>query len=129
MLKTTTNIIEVNPEGVLISKMHTKSGFKKVYIIEQANLIQHTYKGEKQLLLVNLSRIDKPSIEDITALVCEETRSIANAIGIVVNSSIQKVLLNTFLGIKMHRTNCPIQVFINENDAANWLTQTATSAA
>lgn len=129
MLKTTTNIIETNPEGILISKMHTKSGFKKVYIIEQANLIKHSYNGEKQLLLINLTRIEKPGIDDIAALICEETRSIASAVGIVVSSSIQKVLLNTYLGLKMHRANCPVQVFVSQGTALDWLSQTKTSAA
>ena len=121
MVKTTTNSIEVADSGVIISKMKTRSGFKKVYVIEQANSITHAFNGQKKPLLLDLTRIEKSSLEEVISLLCEETIAVSSAIGIVVNSGFQKMVLNTYLNIKGSKVNCPVQVFANQSDGENWL--------
>lgn len=121
VVRTTTNSIEFLESGVILSKMNTRSGFKKVYVIEQANSINHILIGKKMPLLLDLSKIEKSSIEDINSLISEETLSFSNAIGILVQSTVQKLLLNTIFNLKNSKNRCPIQVFSSFNEAENWL--------
>ena len=105
--------------------MKTRSGFKKVYIIEQANSITHIFKGEKKPLLLDLSRVEKSSLEEVVSLLSEETYGVSLAIGIVVNSSFQKLVLNAYLNVKGSKTSCPVQAFVKYNDAESWLEEFA----
>lgn len=101
--------------------MNTKSGFKKVYIIEQANSINQILEGNKKPFLVDLLKIEKSSIEDIQSLLSEETLTFSTAIGIVIQSNIQKIFLNTILNFKNSKNGCPIQVFSNCIEAESGL--------
>lgn len=120
MVKTTTNSIEFTDKGIIISRMKTRSGFKKVYVIEQANSINHEFHGVKKPLLLDLTRIEKSSLEEVMSLLSEETIGISSAIGILINSSFQKLVLNTYLNFKT-KSNCPVQAFVNNNEAQSWL--------
>lgn len=101
--------------------MKSRGGFKKVYIIEQANSISHTFKGEKKPLLLDLSRIEKSSLEEVVSLLSEETYGISSAIGIVINSSFKKIVLNLYLNVKGSKKSCPVQAFVKFNEAETWL--------
>ena len=101
--------------------MKTRSGFKKVYVIEQANSINHAFKGEKKPLLKDLKKIEKSSIEEVVSLFSAETIEIASAIGIVINSGFKKPVINAYLSIKSLKQACLVQVFINYKEAENWL--------
>ena len=125
MVNTTTNHIEFLDSGVVLSKMNTRSGFKRVYVIEQANSINHVLQGLKKPLLLDLSRISKSSIKEIRSLITEETLSFSEAIGIVVKSDFQKLLLNTILNFKNSKNRCPIQVFSSLEKAESWLEEYA----
>ncbi len=120
MVKTTTNSIEFTDNGIIISRMKTRSGFKKVYVIEQANSINHAFHGVKKPLLLDLTRIEKSSLEEVISLLSEETTGISSAIGILIKSGFQKVVLNTYLNFKT-KNNCPVQAFVNQDEAQNWL--------
>jgi hypothetical protein len=121
LVRTTTNHIEFLDSGVVLSKMNTRSGFKRVYVIEQANSINHVLEGLKKPLLLDLSRIAKSSIDDVKSLITEETLSFSVAIGIVVQSNFKKLLLNTLLNFKGSKNRCPIQVFSSVDKAESWL--------
>lgn len=121
MLKTTTNSIEFLENGLIVSKMKTRSGFKQVYVIEQANTIAHEIHGIKKPLLIDLSKIEKSSIEEVKSLVSPETFEVSSAIAIVLNSSIQKLVLNTLWKLKKDKFLCPIEVFTNYSLAEDWL--------
>ena len=103
--------------------MNTHSGFKKVYVIEQTNSIKHLLKGVKKPLILDLTKIDKSSIDDIKSLVSTETIQISSAIAIVLRSSLKKIAVNTLLTLKNSKTGCPCQCFLNFNDAETWLTK------
>ena len=122
LLKTTTNNIHITDKGITVSKMNTHSGFKKVYVIEQANSITHLLKGEKKPLILDLTKMNKSSIDDIKSLVSAETIQISSAIAIVLNSSLKKIAVNTLFALKGSKTDCPCQCFLNFNDAETWLT-------
>lgn len=121
MLKTTTNSIEFQDNGVIVSRMKTRSGFKKVYIIEQANTIAHEINGNKKPLLIDLSKIEKSSLEEVKSLVSPETFEVSSAIAIVLNSGIQKIVLNALWKLKKDKFSCPIEVFSNYSVAEAWL--------
>ncbi len=121
MVKTTTNSIEVTNNGVIVSKMKTRSGFKKVYVIEQANSINHAFNGEKKPLLLDLTKIEKSSIEDVVSLISSETIEIASAIGILITSGFKKPVINAYLSLKGLKQLCPVQVFTDYREAELWL--------
>lgn len=101
--------------------MKTRSGFKKVYIIEQANSITHIFNGKKQPLLIDLTKIEKPSFEEVISLISDETIKISLAIGIVMKSGFKKPVINTYLSLKGRTQLCPAQVFNNYDEAEKWL--------
>lgn len=121
LVKTTTNNIEVTNKGVIVSKMKTRSGFKKVYVIEQANSINHAFKGDKKPLLLDLTKIEKSSIDEVVSLVSEETIEVASAIGIVITSGFKKPVISAYLTLKRVNQTCPVQVFLDFNAAEEWL--------
>ena len=121
LLNTTTNSIHITDKGITVSKMNTRSGFKKVYVIEQANSITHLLKGQKKPLILDLTKMDKSSIDDIKSLVSAETIQISSAIAIVLNSSLKKIAVNTLFALKGSKTGCPCQCFLNFNEAETWL--------
>lgn len=123
MLRTTTNSIHITNNGIIVSKMNTHSGFKKVYVIEQTNSIKHLLKGVKKPLILDLTKMDKSSIDDIKSLISTETIQISSAIAIVLRSSLKKIAVNTLLTLKSSKTVCPCQCFLNFNDAETWLTK------
>lgn len=107
--------------------MNTKSGFKKVYLIEQANCIAHEKKGAKSPLLIDLSKIDNYSIENLISLFDEETRNVSSAIGILIHSNFQKLVINTIINFKS-KLNCPVQAFVDYDNASNWLLKQVDAA-
>lgn len=121
LLKTTTNTIEFLDSGIILSRMKTRSGFKLVYVIEQANTIAHELQGIKKPLLIDLTKVEKSSLEEVKSLVSKETLEVTSAIAIVVKSSIQKVLLNTTWKLKKEAFDCPVLVFTKITDAKEWL--------
>lgn len=122
MLKTTTNSIHITDKGIIVSKMNTRSGFKKVYVIEQANSITHLVKGQKKPLILDLTKMDKSSIEDIKSLISAETIQISSAMAIVLSSSLKKIAVNTLLSLKGSKIGCPCQCFLSFKEAETWLT-------
>lgn len=127
MTSTTTNTLQIANDGIIISKMNTKSGFKKVYRIEQAHCIAHEVKGNKIRLLIDVTKIDKYSIENLLSLIEDETTDVSSAIGIVIKSNFQKLVLNTILNFKS-QIKCPVQAFVSINNAKNWLNRMEVAA-
>lgn len=121
MIKTTTNTIEFLDSGIIHCKMKSRSGFKEVYVIEQANSISHVVLGNKKPLLIDLTRMSKASIEEVRSLMSKETLEISSAIGIVLNSGYRKTILNTIWKNSSLKMGCPIKVFLSIEDAEKWL--------
>lgn len=91
--------------------MNTHSGFKKVYVIEQTNSIKHLLKGVKKPLILDLTKMDKSSIDDIKSLISTETIQISSAIAIVLRSSLKKNSCKYTVNFKKFKNRLSLSMF------------------
>lgn len=101
--------------------MKTRSGFKKVYVIEQANVIFHEFNGEKKRLIIDLSKVDKPSVDEVKSLIGEETENVSLAVAIILKSSVRRIALNLFWNLKKQKDVCFVQAFPDLRSAEEWI--------
>ena len=105
----------------MVSKLNTKSGFKKVYIIEQAREIGYLNPNKKVPVLFDLTFIKKVSVDDIYNLFTEENYEVASRIGVLLNSSVQKMIISAWLVLQGTKVPCPVQIFNKEGEAKAWI--------
>jgi len=119
VVKTTTSAIELDSFGVIQNTFNTRSAFKLVYILEQANTVGQILNGKKAPVLLNLLKIDQVKLGHFSKIAVPENLENATAIAILVNSGFQKKALNFWYGFK--KRTCPIVVFTDKNAANTWL--------
>ncbi|MCX6180834.1 MAG: hypothetical protein NT150_02745 [Bacteroidetes bacterium] len=119
MIKTTTSSIELDSFGIIQNTFKTRSAFKPVYVLEQANTIRQILQGKKAPIIVDASKVDQIKLSHYAHLLKVENIEYATAIAVFVDSSFQRNLLNFLYGIK--KPACPFKVFTSRDEAIIWL--------
>ena len=119
MVKTTTSSIELDSFGVIQNTFKTRSAFKPVYILEQANAIRQILNGKKAPIMVNVMKVDQIKLTQYSKLLHQQNLENATAIALLVNSAFQKIMLNFWYGMK--KAPCPLMAFTSKEEAIVWL--------
>lgn len=119
MVKTTTSAIEIDSFGVIHNTFKTRSAFKSVYVLEQATAIRLILNGKKAPIIVNAIKVDQVKLSQYSKLLSFENLENASAMAILVNSTLQKELLNFWY--TMSKKTCPLRVFTDKDQANSWL--------
>ncbi|MCK5176989.1 MAG: hypothetical protein KAQ92_04650 [Candidatus Aenigmarchaeota archaeon] len=106
----------------------TRTSFEPHTIITREDAIAHLEAGglcnqkrglKRSTLLVYLSNIKQLSREARLLFSGSETLKISIAAALLINSPMGKVIGNFFLGL--NKSEYPIKLFLNEEDAIKWL--------
>ncbi|MFZ9847207.1 MAG: hypothetical protein ACO3EE_03515 [Flavobacteriales bacterium] len=119
MVKITTGAIEINEAGLIINNFKTRSGFKPVYILEQAHAVRQLSLDKRLPMLVNISSVDNYSATSVLNLLTADNLSSVSKMAIFMSSEFKCGLINFML--KFKSTNCPVRVFTDFNNADLWL--------
>ncbi len=119
MVKITTGAIEINEAGLIINNFKTRSGFKPVYILEQAHAVRLLTDEKRLPMLVNISSVDDYSTSSVFNLFTVENLSSVSKMAVFMSSDLRCGLINFML--KFKNTNCPVRVFTDFNNADLWL--------
>lgn len=119
MVKTTTNSIKILNGGIVLNKLNTRSGFKKVYQLESNYAINHLINGVKAPHIFDVSKIENITFDEVRSLLSKDSTSFCSSLAIVINSTIYLSIMNLWLSIA--KPECPIHFFENKDDALEWL--------
>jgi hypothetical protein len=119
VVKTTTSAIEIDSFGVIHNTFKTRSAFKTVYILEQANTIRQILHGKKAPIMVDVLKVEKIKLSLYSKLFHNTNLENASAIAVLVKSGLQKKILNFWYRGKSQ--SCPLMVFTSKEEANIWL--------
>lgn len=94
------------------------------YAKENTVVVTSFYKGSKFPILIDARPIKSMSYEARHHFSAQGRETKTNAFGIIIGSSISRVLGNFYLGI--NKPAVPTKLFDNETDAIKWLQQFCT---
>lgn len=119
VVTTTTNSIKILNGGIVLNKLNTRSGFKKVYQLESKYAINHLNNGVKAPLIFDVSKIDNITFDEVRSILSKDSTSFCSSLAIVINSTIYLSIMNLWLSIS--KPECPIHFFENKDDALAWI--------
>ena len=119
MVKTTTNSIKILSGGIVLNKLNTRSGFKKVYQLESKNAIYFLNNGVKAPIVFDVSKIDNLTFDEVKSMVNQDYVSFCSSLAIVLKSSLYIPIMNLWYGFV--KSDCPIHFFESKEKAIDWL--------
>lgn len=87
---------------------------------ENLSAMEELSSGRKKPVLVDITRVRSIDIKARKLYASEKAAKVLSAVALLINSPLNRVIANFFLGI--NKPPYPIKIFTSEKDATTWLT-------
>lgn len=109
----------MGPDGIARTKVKPDSEITLTHALENTKAVTSLYVDKKFPILIDSRGIRSMTRDAREHFSIRGRESKTNAFGIIINSSLSRVIGNFFMGL--NKPAVPMRLFDNEEDAVKWL--------